>query len=436
MPNHEHSDGMDSLATRWSLISRARQSNPEERRVALAELLERYYPVLQSHLIVRKRLEAHRAADLLQGFVADRVLERSFLAQANKTKGRFRSLLFRSLENYVVDQFRRDKRFLAMNSIDEPVGDAGNGIGEAETAEPDLFDVAWARQVLTESLRRMRMSCEQDARPWLWPLFDGRILQPMLTDQPPAGYDEFVVRFGFDSPAQASNSLITVKRQFQRILESVVAEYLDETEDLATELADLRRILSHADAVDRDLFVEQVFNLPRPQAGQVENLPHETSSLKLVRILDVTPDAIDHWHSADLGALLRHQLAAPLRATLSADERVSRKLSPPTGSTNRAEPQTLADLFQHPAPPLELLNAVKRWSKHFARQTKPPSLPVEIGTTLYFAALAAALVRHQQQISSSEKDVLNYGFEMMLTQSWLTNELQWLFESARRELSK
>ena len=436
MSDHKHSDGMDSLATHWSLISRARQSNPDERRVALAELLERYYPVLQSHLIVRKRLEPHHVDDLLQGFVAERILERNFLAQADRVKGKFRSLLFRSLENFVVDQFRHDRRFLAMGSIAGPAGDSSNDIGEAGSATPDIFDVSWARQVLAEAIQRMRTSCQQDARPWLWPLFDGRILQPTLTDQPPVGYDELVARFGFDSPAQASNALITVKRQFQRILESVVSEYLDETEDLATELADLRHILSHADAVDRDLFVGQVANLPIQPARQVENLPHETSSLKLVGIFDVTPDAMDHWHPKDLCALLRHQLAAPLRATLSSDERVSRKLSPPTDSTNRAEPQTFADLFQHPAPPLELLNAVKHWSKHSARQTKQPSFPVEIGTTLYYAALAAALVRHQQQISSSAKDALSDGFEMMLAQSWLTNELQWLFESARRELSE
>ncbi|MBI5760262.1 MAG: sigma-70 family RNA polymerase sigma factor [Planctomycetales bacterium] len=404
--------------THWSLIELAADAASAIRRPALEELLQRYYPALRAHLVLRKRLEPHRAEDVLQGFVADKLLERNLVAHADRTQGKFRSLLLRSLENYVADQFRQRK-------IDNlaPL-DWG---GESSTAEPaqesvaDVFEVAWARQVIAEAMQRMQASCARDFRGWLWPLFEGRILRPTLLDQPPVSYDELISAFHFDSPAQASNALITVKRQFQRILETVVVEYLDETEDLDTELADLRRILSQAGTLDVALEAARPANVASRDLSLVE-----TSSLQLAGIFDVTTEASFQWRPEDMGALLRHQLAAPLRETLSSDERVGRKI-PPTTST--AEPRTFADLFQHPAPPLELLNAVKRWSKHSARQTTT-SLPTEISTTFYYAALAAALVRLNERITTSDADMLRYGFETMLQQSWLTDDLRKLFEAA------
>lgn len=405
-------------STHWSLVSRARQADPVARREALGQLLERYYPALRAHLVVRKRLESNRAEDILQGFVTDKLLERNLVSMADRTKGKFRSLLLRSLENYLADQFRKPK---IDNLAPLDWGDESSAPEPADDEVADVFEVAWARQVIAEALRRMRTNCTKDFRGWLWPLFEGRIMGPALHDQAPVSYDELVSNFHFDSPAQASNALVTVKRQFQRILEAVVAEYLDETETLETELLDLRRILSQAGSLNLDAEAEQSVNAVPNDVSLAA-----TSSLQLAGILDVTTTAGHQWRLDDMGSLLRHQLAASLRETLSSDDRLARK---PSLKSDHIEPRTIAELFQQSRPSLDLLNAVKRWSKHSAGQTHA-ALPKEISATIYYASLAAAQVRLNERITTTSPEMLRFGFQTMLEQTWLTDDLRSLFEAA------
>src|SRR3954451_9800212 len=93
-------------STDWGIISAVGRTGPG-RRVALGELLVRYLPVLASYLQVRWRISPDRADDLLQGFVAAKVLEQDLVARADRNKGRFRDLLVTTLDRYVVSEFRK-----------------------------------------------------------------------------------------------------------------------------------------------------------------------------------------------------------------------------------------------------------------------------------------------------------------------------------------
>src|SRR5687768_2580796 len=88
-------------STHWSLVGSAAQINREKRREALGTLLHRYMPALRAHLVLARRLPADYADDLLQGFVADKVIEQNLLGNADRTKGRFRSFLLAAVKHYV-----------------------------------------------------------------------------------------------------------------------------------------------------------------------------------------------------------------------------------------------------------------------------------------------------------------------------------------------
>ncbi len=79
-----------------------------EQSVALGDLLARYLPALRAFLISELRLDAHRAEDLLQGFVAERVVEQNLLARADQRRGRFRTFLLACLRNHVGMQRRHE----------------------------------------------------------------------------------------------------------------------------------------------------------------------------------------------------------------------------------------------------------------------------------------------------------------------------------------
>lgn len=71
---------------------------------------------------------------------------------------------------------------------------------------------------------------------------------PALERVDPVSYEDLVKTFGFTSPAQASNALITAKRMSARLLQDVVVETVEKASDVEAEIRELREILSHADA--------------------------------------------------------------------------------------------------------------------------------------------------------------------------------------------
>ena len=228
--------------TQWSLVARAGGEDPNRRLTALEELLRRYLPALKAHLISVKRLPPEQADDLLQSFIADKIIQGQLLGQADPQRGRFRTILLTALDRYAVSLYRRDaaqKRapdggFVALEDFDVAAG-GGASVGSEG-------DVEWARQVIAEALRRAKAECASGGRAACWGMFDVRVVGPLLRGEEPPPYEELIRRFGFESPLQASNALTTAKRIFSRTLREVVGEYANPE----TELAELRAILSQA----------------------------------------------------------------------------------------------------------------------------------------------------------------------------------------------
>jgi RNA polymerase sigma-70 factor (ECF subfamily) len=239
--------------TRWSLVAHAARVDGEAQRDALGRLLQQYLPAMRAHLLARG-ISRDRADDLLQGFVADKVLERDLLAAADAARGRFRSLLVTSLNNYAANCLRdelaakRSPAGVKLLSLDQP-----GGVAEASaSATPDAFDVAWARETLSEALRRMRAECLATGRPDLWEVLEVRAVRPALEGAAPMAYDEMVRRWGYTTPKQAANALITAKRRFEQVLRSVVAEYVTDEQELESELSNLGEALAAAAHLERD----------------------------------------------------------------------------------------------------------------------------------------------------------------------------------------
>ena len=112
----------------------------------------------------------------------------------------------------------------------------------------DVYDVAWARQVLAEALRRMEQRCLAAGREDTWGVFQKRFVSPILERTEPAPYEHLVREFGFRSPSQAANALTTAKRMFARSLRGVVGEYCAGEDEVEEEIRGLMEILSASDA--------------------------------------------------------------------------------------------------------------------------------------------------------------------------------------------
>jgi hypothetical protein len=231
--------------THWSLVGRAADpaALDSERRDALARVLASYLGPLRYYLGSVRRLGDDRAEDLLQSFLADKVLARDLLSRAAADRGRFRSFLVAALDNFVSNEFRA-----AAAAKRAPRGrvpfDAAVHADAHAAEDPDGFDLRWAREVLAQALEAMRAECRAGGRDDLWRVFDARVVRPTLHGEDPLPYPALVAELGFASPAQASNALVTANRMFARVLRAVVGAYELGDVDVDAEIRDLWRILA------------------------------------------------------------------------------------------------------------------------------------------------------------------------------------------------
>lgn len=232
--------------THWSEVARAGGVDPQVKRAALGRLLTTYLPALKAHLLGHERIPADRADDLLQGFVCDQVVADDLIARADRERGRFRSFVLLALDRYVArvrrsENAQKRKAHAPLLPLDgnEPAVD-GAGAGA------DLFDVAWAREVVQRAIRQMREQCSSDGRAQLWQVFETCALGPLFDGSEAPPHREVMQRLGFDSPQQVSNGLVTAKRMFARVLRSIVGEYAQDKDEIEAELRDLWTILARS----------------------------------------------------------------------------------------------------------------------------------------------------------------------------------------------
>jgi RNA polymerase sigma-70 factor (ECF subfamily) len=102
------------------------------------------------------------------------IMEGNLLKSADPQRGRFRSLLLRSLQNFLIDaatKHRRHKRGGQMRFVSwekwmaEAPAQLSLPAAKIESVPPErLFDAGWAAAVAAEALRRLRLECESKGR--------------------------------------------------------------------------------------------------------------------------------------------------------------------------------------------------------------------------------------------------------------------------------
>jgi RNA polymerase sigma factor (sigma-70 family) len=160
--------------TRWSLILSAAGSSVDEQkaREALAELCRTYWrPVFL--YVSRRGYSLEEAQDLTQDFFA-MILESNWLGRADQHRGRFRSFLLKSVQNFLShakEKAHAVKRGGRMEFVswDEWMAEAPSRLSmPAETLQsltPEhLFDLRWAATVVEHALQRLREECEAKRR--------------------------------------------------------------------------------------------------------------------------------------------------------------------------------------------------------------------------------------------------------------------------------
>jgi hypothetical protein len=185
----------------------------------------------------------NQAETLLQDFAQDRMLKEGWLLRADQNRGRFRDFLKSSLRNFVLDYLSRSEVKNPPVPLDELEQEPAQAGQQAEA-----FDLAWARTVLAETLRRMEIDCrdpaaEQPRRSHIWEMFQLRLLDPVFNDAEPPPYEQLIERFRLKSPTDASNTLLSAKRIFKTHLNQVIQQYAGQDAATVAEIKALEDFL-------------------------------------------------------------------------------------------------------------------------------------------------------------------------------------------------
>lgn len=223
-------------STHWSAITDLAGSDGGARYAAIEEFLGLYHKPLEAFLAWRySGLRFDEREDILQGFIADRLLAQTLYQRAVDRAECFRPYLRQSLANYVADYYRAHARNL-------PTLPAG-GLDAASPSTADPFDQEWAKTVIVEALLRLRRECFDTGRVLIWDIFDLRIRRPIYHQQAAVRFSELAKRFG-RSEHELRNLLVTAKRMMHRYLIEVVRGYTTSDAQALQEIRDLQAIAS------------------------------------------------------------------------------------------------------------------------------------------------------------------------------------------------
>jgi len=88
-------------------VAAAERNDRSEINHALASLCETYWPPLYGY-VRRRVVDAHEAQELTQAFFAE-LLEKNYLGDADKQRGRFRSFLITACKHFLSKEWEKKK---------------------------------------------------------------------------------------------------------------------------------------------------------------------------------------------------------------------------------------------------------------------------------------------------------------------------------------
>lgn len=210
----------DFLTTHWSLVGGTTRDQDKDRAL-VAVLVQRYWKPVYCYLR-RKGRPNEEAKDLTQSFFHEIVLNRRLLERADPAQGRFRTFLLHALDQFLIDQKRREtaKKRIPKDKI-VPLDVAH--LPELPQAalhgsDADCFTYVWKSTLIDQTLSEVSAACREQGLQTHWQVFEDRVLQPLRHNTEAPSMREICARYDIENESVASNMLVTVKRRFRAAL--------------------------------------------------------------------------------------------------------------------------------------------------------------------------------------------------------------------------
>ena len=229
--------------THWSVVLAVRDAVSPEADAALAELCRAYWYPLYA-FVRRKGHSPADAQDLTQGFFA-RLLEKNYVAQANRERGRFRTFLLAAFSHFLADEWDKTQRLKRGGGREMISFDAASA-EERYTLEPiDQLDAArlYERRWVTTLFDQVLAWLEQEFRDSGKGGLFNQLKNSLLAEDPGPGYAQLGTQLGLKEEA-VKQTVHRMRRRYRELFREEIAQTVAGPGEVEDELKHIFAVLS------------------------------------------------------------------------------------------------------------------------------------------------------------------------------------------------
>jgi RNA polymerase sigma factor (sigma-70 family) len=242
MPKTVNTGQRAFLTTRWTEVIQAAQTSAPGSGAALENLCGKYWYPLYAY-VRREGVSPHDAQDLTQAFFA-RFLEKNYLAQVDRTRGKFRSFLLASLKHFLAnewDRLRAQKRggSVQIISLDEQAAESRYLLEPRDEASAEkIFERRWALTVLETVLTRLERECADAGKADQF-----RHLKDHMMAEASAPQAELARRLDM-TPGALKVAIHRLRKRYRALLREEIAQTVSTPAEVDAELRHLLTVIA------------------------------------------------------------------------------------------------------------------------------------------------------------------------------------------------
>ena len=222
------------VTTQWSVVLAAGGTS-REAGAALERLCTVYWWPLYAY-IRRRGYASHDAEDLTQGFFF-RVVSKDYLSSVDRAKGKFRSFLLGSLENFLANEWRnahtqkRGGKILFASADIESAEQQYLQVPCDSLSPEQLFEQQWVTTLLNRTLTRLQNEWVASGKGAQF-----EALRVFLTgEKRTSSYAQLATRFGTTTGA-LKMAVSRMRKRYGQILREEIADTVSTDEEVDEEM--------------------------------------------------------------------------------------------------------------------------------------------------------------------------------------------------------
>jgi RNA polymerase sigma factor (sigma-70 family) len=234
--------------TRWSVVLLSAQTQVPGFQAAVGELYRIYWYPLYGY-VRRRGYAPEEAQDLTQGFFLHLIEHKTF-GRADPLKGKFRSFLLGSLQNYLSTEAERARCLkrgggVELLPLDLQSAESRYKLEPIEALTPEkVFAARWAAALLREAMNRLRQEYATPKRSAMLEVL--KVFLDVANSKAPPSYEEAAATLQV-SVGSVKTMIHRLRKEYASLVREQIERTVSDPEDVDAEIHELCEALAAAE---------------------------------------------------------------------------------------------------------------------------------------------------------------------------------------------